>query len=109
LQSSAHRAHNQALQSQLTILSQSEDGLRKDLQRTQKAFDRQRMEHDKAEQEWEASKEGLQDAIHGFPKPPNGSGNATPNGVMREVCMKSVNKLMFVRTSNHSLRLDLLH
>ena len=43
------------------------------------------MEHDKAEKEWMSSQRERDSATPGVGKPPNGSGNATPNGRVEEV------------------------
>ena len=52
--------------------------------RAQKSLDRKRMEYDKAQREWQASREADNDADREKDLKPNGSGHATPHGKMEE-------------------------
>lgn len=60
--------------------------MHRDLLRSQKALDRQRMEHDKAELEWRDTRGRERNGdTPGASKLANGLGHATPNGDMDEV------------------------
>ncbi|WWC94925.1 hypothetical protein V866_001777 [Kwoniella sp. B9012] len=86
-ESSALRSNSKLLQTQISSLSESKDVIQKDLIKVQKALDRQRMEHDKAIQEWkeESSRQRVgTPGIAGPSKSNGGSGHATPNGKMEE-------------------------
>ncbi|ORY33397.1 BRE1 E3 ubiquitin ligase-domain-containing protein [Naematelia encephala] len=88
VESSALRSNSLLLKSQISSLSEGRAQLQKDLQKAQKALDRQRMEHDKAETEWRESRD------RGSATPTvkaNGSGNATPNGKVDEDVKVTIN------------------
>ncbi|WVF72955.1 E3 ubiquitin-protein ligase BRE1 [Kwoniella sp. CBS 6097] len=87
-EASSLRSNSKLLQSQLSNLTESRDTLQRDLTKAEKAMDRQRMEHDKAAQEWKEDTArtrsvGTPGAGAG-PSRPNGSGHATPNGKVEE-------------------------
>jgi len=75
-------------QSQVASLTESRDTLQRDLSKAHKALDRQRMDNDRAEQERTAfqSRDRQAGASPGV-KVANGSGYATPNGKIEEVCV----------------------
>lgn len=72
------------LQSQIATLTKSNHDLTSDLEKSRKANDRQRMEHDKARLEWNELDKSRGNVTPG-PGKPNGSGHATPNGRTEEV------------------------
>jgi E3 ubiquitin-protein ligase BRE1 len=83
-QANTLRSSEKLLQSQIAILTKSNSDLTSDLNKSRKANDRQRMEHDKAKLEWEELDKLRANGTPG-PGKPNGSGNATPNGKVEEV------------------------
>ncbi|RSH91929.1 hypothetical protein EHS25_009299 [Saitozyma podzolica] len=83
-EASSLRSNSALLQSQISTLTESRDTYHRDLQKAQKALDRQRMEHDKAEVEWSQARDRDNEAGTPGPGRPNGSGHATPNGKVEE-------------------------
>ncbi|WVQ84645.1 E3 ubiquitin-protein ligase BRE1 [Cryptococcus sp. DSM 104549] len=82
-EASALRSNSKLLESRISSLTSSRNDAERDLQRAQKALDRERMEHDKAQQEWRQDIADRRDT--GTPGVrANGSGHATPNGKMDE-------------------------
>jgi E3 ubiquitin-protein ligase BRE1 len=74
------------LQTQLSSSTDLQDTVHRDLMRAQKALDRQRMQHDKAELAWRETRDRDKEAESSGPsKTANGSGHATPNGKVDEV------------------------
>ncbi|KAK8853258.1 E3 ubiquitin-protein ligase BRE1 [Kwoniella newhampshirensis] len=82
------RSNTKILQSQISAITESRDSAQRDLQHAQKALDRERMEHDKAQQEWKEERARGRDAgtpgASGPNRATNGSGHATPNGKVEE-------------------------
>ncbi|WVO14222.1 E3 ubiquitin-protein ligase BRE1 [Cryptococcus depauperatus] len=77
-EASSLRSNSKLLETQISTLIESRDDTQKDLHKVQKALDRERMERDKAQEEW---KEEMTRVGRGTPSlPANGSGQATPNG-----------------------------
>ncbi|WWD19675.1 E3 ubiquitin-protein ligase BRE1 [Kwoniella shandongensis] len=87
-ESGALRSNTKLLQSQISALTESRDSAQRELQHAQKALDRERMEHDKAQQEWKEERaRGRDNGTPGAPgshRGANGSGHATPNGKVEE-------------------------
>lgn len=81
-QSSTLRSNSVLLKSQVSTLNDDRDQLERDLIRAKKTLDRQRMDFDRAQQEWSLSRD--QEKGNGTPKN-SGSGHATPNGKAEEV------------------------
>lgn len=77
-EASALRSNSKLLESEISALKGSRDEVQRDLHRTQKALDRERMEHSKAQGEWK------EERTRGGRATPNlranGSGHSTPNG-----------------------------
>ncbi|WVR07641.1 hypothetical protein IAU60_004683 [Kwoniella sp. DSM 27419] len=80
------RSNSKLLQTHISSLSKSKDDVQKELERAQKSLDRQRMEHDKALQEWkdESARARSTGTPGAGPSRANGSGHATPNGKAEE-------------------------
>ncbi|OCF38081.1 E3 ubiquitin-protein ligase BRE1 [Kwoniella heveanensis BCC8398] len=85
-EASSLRSTSVLLQSQVSTLTESRDTLQRDLNKAQKAIDRQRMEHDKAAQEWkeDTARTRSVGTPGAGPSRPNGSGHATPNGKVED-------------------------
>ncbi|WWC91748.1 uncharacterized protein L201_006695 [Kwoniella dendrophila CBS 6074] len=86
-ESSALKSNSKLLQTQIGSLSDSNHVLQKDVAKLQKALDRQRMEHDKALEEWKedsSRQRTVTPSIGGPSKTNGGSGHATPNGKIAE-------------------------
>ncbi|ODN99047.1 E3 ubiquitin-protein ligase BRE1 [Cryptococcus amylolentus CBS 6273] len=77
-EASTLRGNSTLLHSQISNLTESRDGVQKDLARTRKALDRERMEHEKAHEEWKEERSQVGRNTPGLRT--NGSGHATPNG-----------------------------
>lgn len=81
----SHRSNARMLQSQLQTAGDIREQLHKELARAEKKLDRQRMEHDRAQQEWRDHREREDDQQATIAESRlNGSGNATPNGKLEE-------------------------
>lgn len=89
-QANSLRSSEKLLQSQLGSLNESNADLQKDLDKTRKALDRQKMEHDKEKLEW-ADSVKPRDRDNATPgAKANGSGPATPNGKIEEDVKPSI-------------------
>ncbi|KIR53461.1 E3 ubiquitin-protein ligase BRE1 [Cryptococcus gattii Ru294] len=77
-EASALRSNSKLLESEISALKGSRDDAQRDLQRTRKALDRERMEHSKAQEEWKEERARGDRATPNLRA--NGSGHSTPNG-----------------------------
>ncbi len=82
-ETSTLKSNASLLQSQIASLSQAKHAAQRDLQRAEKSLDRQRMEFEKAEKAWREERVSL--PVENGKHP--GSGNATPNGKVEDVCI----------------------
>jgi len=69
----------------VSTLKEQRDTLERDLKKTQKTLDRQRMDHDKADEERKSRDRDKGSATPGPARVANGSGHATPNGDVKDV------------------------